>query len=69
LSQYLHIQETEKKLNYNINTNIFKEYEDKIEFYPIGNLATGDDCLNILINNILCERKNSWVNAWVLYNK
>ena len=61
-SIYTHSGIKKNDLYYNINKDIFKDYEDKIQFYQIENLATGDDYLNILINNILYERKNSWVN-------
>ncbi len=33
-----------------------------MQFYQIENVATGDDYLDILINNIWYERKKSWVN-------
>ena len=61
-SMYTHSGNKKKDLYYNINKNIFKDYDDKILFYQIENLATADDYLNILMNNILYERKKSWVN-------
>jgi beta-1,4-mannosyl-glycoprotein beta-1,4-N-acetylglucosaminyltransferase len=61
-SMFTHSGNKKNDLYYKINKDIFKDYEDKIQFYQIENLATGDDYLNILINNILYERKNSWVN-------
>ena len=61
-SMYTHSGNKKKDLYYNINKDIFKDYDDKILFYQIENLATADDYLNILMNNILYERKKSWVN-------
>ena len=61
-SMYTHSGNKKKDLYYNVNKNIFKDYDDKILFYQIENLATADDYLNILMNNILYEKKKSWVN-------
>ena len=61
-SMYTYSGNKKKDLYYNINKDIFKDYDDKILFYQIENLATADDYLNILMNNILYERKKSWVN-------
>jgi hypothetical protein len=57
MNQCSHIQEIENDSYHNINKDIFKHYEDKIQCYQIENLATGDDYLNILINNIRYGRK------------
>ena len=61
-SMYTHSGNKKKDLYYNINKDIFKDYDDKILFYQIENLASADEYLNILMNNILYERKKSWVN-------
>ncbi len=61
MNQYTHTQEINKKIIFNFNKDIFKDYKDKILFYPIYNLPTEKDILNICNNNILYENKDLWI--------
>ena len=60
-SIYTHSGNIKKDLYFDINKDIFEKYEDKILFYPIYNLPTKKDILNIRNNNILYENKDSWI--------
>ncbi len=62
MNQYTHIQEKNKiDLYFDINKVIFEEYENKMLFHPIYNLPTEKDILNIHNNNMLYEKKDSWI--------
>jgi len=61
-SIFTHSGNKKNDFYYNINKEIFKEYEHKIQFFPIENLPTGNDYINIMKNNILFQKnKNSWI--------
>jgi hypothetical protein len=59
-SIYTHSGNKHNGLYFDINKDIFKEYEKKL-LYPIYSLPTEKDILNIRNNNILYENKESWI--------
>jgi hypothetical protein len=45
-----------------MNKDIFEPYRKKVCFYPLHDLPSEKDCLNIRRNNLLYENKDSWIN-------
>jgi beta-1,4-mannosyl-glycoprotein beta-1,4-N-acetylglucosaminyltransferase len=64
-SIYTHSGKRKDDLYYNLNKDIFQEYEIKFLFHPIYNLPTKEDTLNIRKNNILYEDKDSWIFEYI----
>ena len=61
-SIYTHSGIKKDDFYFNINKDIFEPYRKKVCFYPLYDLPSEKDCLNIRRNNLLYENKDSWIN-------
>ena len=60
-SIYTHSGNKKDAFYFDINKDIFKEYENKIMFYPINYLPNEEEIATIYKNRVLPENKISWV--------
>ena len=61
-SIYTHSGNKKEDFYFNMNKDIFEPYRKKVCFYPLHDLPSEKDCLNIRRNNLLYENKDSWIN-------